>query len=229
MPNSPIICALDMMDINRAIELTKEVSGRVAMVKLGLEFFSAYGISGVHQVANLGVPIFLDLKLHDIPNTVAMAIGAIKTLDIAMLTIHVSGGRNMIQASVDVLSDSKILPVGVTVLTSIDDADFEDFGIHGPVGSHVMRLVDLAVDAGLQAVVCSAHEVSTIRKRHPELKLVVPGVRLNVDVNDHKRVKTPIEALSDGANYLVIGRPITQSPNPYAAIDEILHSIKGHK
>ncbi|MGN7661040.1 MAG: orotidine-5'-phosphate decarboxylase [Anaplasma sp.] len=229
MPSSPIICALDMMDIDRAIELTKEVSSRVAMVKLGLEFFAAYGISGVRQVVNLGVPVFLDLKLHDIPNTVAMAISAIKTLDVAMLTIHVSGGRNMIRAAVDILSGSKILPVGVAVLTSIDDADFEDFGIHGPVGSHVMRLVNLAVDAGLRTVVCSAHEVSAIRKRHPKIKLVVPGVRLNVDINDHKRVKTPTEAIFEGADYLVIGRPITQSSNPSAAIDKILHSIQAYK
>ncbi len=114
MRSSPIICALDMMDITRALEVTKAISGKVAMVKLGLEFFTAYGITGVRQVIELGVPVFLDLKLHDIPNTVARAIHSVKDLNIAMLTIHVSGGKDMMRAAADALSDTNILLAGVT-------------------------------------------------------------------------------------------------------------------
>ena len=228
MRSSPIICALDMMDITRALEVTRAISDKVAMVKLGLEFFTAYGIAGVRQVIELGVPVFLDLKLHDIPNTVARAIHSVKDLNIAMLTIHVSGGKDMMRAAADALSDTNILLAGVTVLTSIGGDDFIDFGIQESLESHVMRLVSLAVDAGLRAVVCSAHEVGVIRGRYPDITLVVPGIRFNSGVDDQKRTKTPMDALSDGANYLVVGRPVTQSPDPLAAIDEILRSIGAH-
>ncbi|ASI47578.1 MAG: orotidine-5'-phosphate decarboxylase [Anaplasma ovis] len=226
MRSSPIICALDMMDIARALEVTRVISGKVAMVKLGLEFFTAYGIAGVQKVIELGVPVFLDLKLHDIPNTVVRAIHSVRGLNIAMLTIHVSGGRDMMRAAADALSETNILLAGVTILTSIGGDDFTDFGVQGSLESHVIRLVDLAVSAGLRAVVCSAHEIGAIRSRHPDVTLVVPGIRFDSGVDDQKRTKTPIDALSDGANYLVVGRPITQSPDPLAAIDEILRSIK---
>ncbi|MCU7611451.1 orotidine-5'-phosphate decarboxylase [Anaplasma capra] len=226
MPNNPIICALDMMDIDRAVALTKAVRSKVAMVKLGLEFFSLYGTSGVQRIIELGVPVFLDLKLHDIPNTVARAINAVKCLDIAMLTIHVSGGKSMIRSSLDALLDTNILLAGVTVLTSLDEDDLSAFlGVRKSLESYVMRLVDLAVDAGLRAVVCSAHEVGPIRKLHPGIKLVTPGIRITTGTDDQKRVKTPMEALSEGADYLVIGRPITQSPDPSVKVDEILRLI----
>ena len=228
MRGSPIICALDTMDIARALEVTRVISGRVAMVKLGLEFFTVYGIAGVQKVIELGVPVFLDLKLHDIPNTVARTIHSVRDLNIAMLTIHVSGGRDMMRAAADALSETNILLAGVTVLTSVGDNDFADFGINGSLESHVIRLVDLAVGAGLRAVVCSAHEIGAIRNRYPNVTLVVPGIRFDSGIDDQKRTKTPMDALSDGANYLVVGRPITQSPDPLAAIDKMLCSIKMH-
>ncbi|MDB1135770.1 orotidine-5'-phosphate decarboxylase [Candidatus Anaplasma sp. TIGMIC] len=223
-PN-PLICALDTADINRAVMLAKAVAGKVAMVKLGLEFFTAHGISGVQKIIDLGLKIFLDLKLHDIPNTVVGALNAVKSLDIEMLTIHISGGRGMIQASVDALQDSQVIPVGVTVLTSIDDNDMRDCGIDKPVADHVMRLVDLAVESGLPAIVCSAHEVPVIRRKYPSIRLVVPGIRVAEATNDQKRVDTPKAALLKGADYLVIGRAITQSTNPSDAVDAILNTL----
>ena len=224
---SPIICALDTADMDRAIALSRAVLDKVAMLKLGLEFFTANGISGVRKIMDMGMPVFLDLKLHDIPNTVAGAISAIKDLNVSMLTVHINGGRALLLRAMEELRGSATLLVGVTMLTSMNGDDLRDVGISCTMDSHVMKLVDLAVDVGLQAIVCSPHEVSSVRKKHSGVKIVVPGIRISQGVaDDQKRVKTPKEALLDGADYLVIGRPITRSEDPAGAVEEILSSIR---
>ncbi|AHC39105.1 orotidine-5'-phosphate decarboxylase [Ehrlichia muris] len=224
---NPVICALDTRDINHALQLTKMLYGKISMVKLGLEFFTAYGLSGVQTIADCGVPVFLDLKLHDIPNTVSKAISVIKSLNIAMLTIHISGGREMIMRAMDSISGSKIKLVGVTVLTSIDNSDLSDIGVNISSIQQVMLLSKLAREAGLYGIVCSAFEVEEVRNQYTkeDLKLIVPGIRFGVDCNDQKRVKKPRDAMLAGADYLVIGRPITMSRDPVQTVDTILASI----
>ncbi|ABD44009.1 orotidine-5'-phosphate decarboxylase [Anaplasma phagocytophilum] len=224
---NPIICALDTADLERATTLAKAISGKVAMAKVGLEFFTAHGLSGVQKIVDLGFRIFLDLKLHDIPNTVRGALKSVVNLPaIDMLTIHVSGGKNMIMGAIDALKECDIEPVGVTVLTSMDDVDLRACGINSSVEAHVMNLVDLAVSSGLNAIVCSAKEVASIRKKYPSLKLVVPGIRMAQSATgDQKRVDTPKDTLAAGADYLVIGRVITQSSDPAGEIDKILKTL----
>ncbi|ABD45528.1 orotidine 5'-phosphate decarboxylase [Ehrlichia chaffeensis str. Heartland] len=227
MFTNPIICALDTHDINHALLLTKMLYGRVSMVKLGLEFFTAYGLSGVQAIADCGVPIFLDLKLHDIPNTVSKAISVIASLNVAMLTIHVSGGREMMIRAMDSISGSVTKLVGVTVLTSMDDSDLKEIGVNESPVQQVMLLSKLAREVGLYGIVCSAFEAKEVRNRYTEkdLKLIVPGIRFDSDCNDQKRVKSPKDAMLAGANYLVIGRPITMSSDPVQTVEDILLSI----
>lgn len=222
---NPIICALDTTDFDEAESLAKVVAGRVAMVKLGLGFFVAHGIPGVQRILDLGVRVFLDLKLHDIPNTVNSAIESVKALGVEMVTIHVSGGRDMIEGAVDLLKGSGVLPVGVTVLTSMDARDLTECGVEHSVTHQVMKLVDLAVSAGVNAIVCSAHEVSVIKSKYPDIVLVVPGIRDTQVQDDQKRVKSPADAISAGADYLVVGRMVTGSQDPAAAIDRIMGTL----
>ena len=225
---NPVICALDTHDIDRALRLTKMLCGKISMVKLGLEFFTAYGLSGVQAIADCGMPVFLDLKLHDIPNTVSKTISVIKSLNIAMLlTIHISGGREMIVRAMDSISGSKIKLVGITVLTSIDNSDLGDIGVNRSSIQQVMLLSKLAREAGLYGIVCSAFEAEEVRNQYTkeDLKLIVPGIRFGVDCNDQKRVKKPQDAVLAGADYLVIGRPITMSRDPVQTVDTILESI----
>ncbi|QXK92531.1 orotidine-5'-phosphate decarboxylase [Neoehrlichia mikurensis] len=225
MLDNPIICALDTANIDNAIQLAKLIKGKVSMIKLGLEFFTAHGISGVKVMSQLDIPIFLDLKLHDIPNTVARAISIIKDLNIKMMTIHISGGKEMILRAMDVLLDSTILLVGVTVLTSIDNNDLRDVGIYQDTSVYVDSLVKLAVNSGLKGIVCSAYEVKEIRNKYCDLKLIVPGIRIMYNDSDQKRISDPKTVILDGANYLVIGRPITQSHDPICTIENILSNI----
>ncbi|AAZ68331.1 orotidine-5'-phosphate decarboxylase [Ehrlichia canis] len=223
---NPIICALDTYDINHALRLTKMLYGKISMVKLGLEFFTAHGLSGVQAVSDCGIPIFLDLKLHDIPNTVGKAISVIKSLNIAMLTIHISGGRDMMLSAIDSIFGSMIKLIGVTVLTSIDDSDLKDIGIDRSSIQHVMLLSKVAQEIGLYGIVCSAFEVQEVRNQcGKDFKLVVPGIRFEDDYSDQKRVKNPKDAILAGADYLVIGRPITMSSDPIQTVDAILSSI----
>ena len=223
---NPIICAIDTSDLDKALAMAETVSNKVAMVKLGLEFFTAHGLQGVQRIIDLGLNVFLDLKLHDIPNTVVGALNSIKTLHIDMVTLHISGGREMIRCAANVLVNSGILPIGVTVLTSMDSTDLQECGVGSSIDSHVRTLVDLAVDSGLNAVVCSAHEISSIRKKYPTIKLIVPGVRTDMYViHDQKRVMTPKDAIAEGADYLVIGRAITCSDDPAGVIEDILSTL----
>lgn len=223
---SPIFVALDTQDVHRAAAMARDVSGIAAGVKLGLEFFYANGEEGVLRIAEHGTRIFLDLKLHDIPNTVEKAVRALAHLQPAILTVHAGGGRAMMAAA-KAAAPPQTKVVGVTVLTSLDQADLESVGVESSPASQVERLASLARDAGLDGIVCSGAEVAAVRAAWPEGFFVVPGVRpAGTDVGDQKRVVTPAQALSDGASVLVIGRPITGEPNPRRAIMDIAASLE---
>jgi orotidine-5'-phosphate decarboxylase len=220
-----IFVALDTPDIHRAVALTREIRSVGAGVKLGLEFFCANGEEGVLRIAEGEVPIFLDLKLHDIPNTVGKAVEAIAHLEPAILTVHAAGGRAMMAAAKAAApTGTKI--VGVTVLTSLDDEDLAATGVAGSAANQVKRLAHLARDAGIDGIVCSGEEVAAAHAAWPEGFFVVPGVRPEgSDAADQKRVVTPRQALEDGASVLVIGRPITGAADPALAIREIAASL----
>ncbi len=215
---SAIYCAIDTPDLDRAHALVRSLKGHIGGVKLGLEFFCANGHYGVHEVAKLGLPIFLDLKLHDIPNTVAKAIDALRPLEPAILTVHASGGRAMMEdAKAAAGAHTKV--VAVTVLTSLDEDDLSSMGVHAPPEAQVLRLADLAREAGLDGIVCSGQEVKAVHRHWHNGYFVVPGVRpaLGNGHADQKRVVTPAQASRDGASVLVIGRPITQAADPLDA------------
>jgi orotidine-5'-phosphate decarboxylase len=210
----PIYVAIDTPDLERAKQIATRVRHHVGGIKLGLEFFSANGRSGIREMADLGLPIFLDLKLHDIPNTVGKAIQALRPLEPAILTVHAAGGRAMMEdAKAAAPTGTKV--VAVTVLTSLDGPDLESIGLGGDPHPQVERLTGLAREAGLDGVVCSGNEVAAARKLWPGGFFVVPGVRpANSHTGDQKRVMTPRKALDAGASILVIGRPITQAEDP---------------
>lgn len=213
----PIYVAIDTPDLERARSLAQQVRNHVGGIKLGLEFFTANGRSGVREMAAIGLPIFLDLKLHDIPNTVAKAIQALRPLDPAILTVHAAGGRAMLEdAKAAAPSGTKV--VAVTVLTSLDGDDLASIGVQGDAHAQVERLTFLARESGIDGVVCSGNEVAAARKLWPDGFFVVPGVRpAGGPLGDQKRVMTPRKALDAGASILVIGRPITQADDPDVA------------
>jgi orotidine-5'-phosphate decarboxylase len=212
--SSPIYVAIDTPDIERAKALAARVKGHVGGIKLGLEFFSANGRAGIREMTTIGLPIFLDLKLHDIPNTVAKAVQALRPLKPAILTVHAAGGRAMMEdAKAAAPEGTKV--VGVTLLTSLDATDLAAIGVGGDPHEQVVRLTLLAKESGLDGVVCSGNEVKAARKLWPKGFFVVPGVRLaDGHAGDQKRIVTPREALDAGASILVIGRPITLAQNP---------------
>jgi orotidine-5'-phosphate decarboxylase len=214
---SPIYVALDTPELERAQALAKAVRHHVGGIKLGLEFFSANGRAGVREMAKIGLPIFLDLKLHDIPNTVGKAMQALRPLNPAIVTVHAAGGRAMMEdAKAAAPEGTKV--VGVTVLTSLDHSDLQAVGYTGDSHEQVARLTLLAKEAGLDGVVCSGEEVAAAKKLWPKGFFVVPGVRpANGNAGDQKRVVTPRQALDSGASILVVGRPITQAEDPDAA------------
>jgi orotidine-5'-phosphate decarboxylase len=211
---SPVFVALDTPDLAHAMDLAARVKTHVGGLKLGLEFFAANGPAGVRAIGELGLPVFLDLKLHDIPNTVAKAVQALRPLAPAILTVHAAGGRAMMEdAKAAAPAETKV--VAVTVLTSLDDADLAATGIGGDPHAQVARLTALARDSGLDGVVCSGTEVKAAKALWPQGFFVVPGVRpAGGEAGDQKRVVTPRQALDDGASILVIGRPITKAEDP---------------
>jgi orotidine-5'-phosphate decarboxylase len=215
--SNPIYLALDMPQLREAKEMAGKVKAHIGGVKLGLEFFCAHGAHGVHMVSSLGLPVFLDLKLYDIPNTVARAMQAIHMLEPAIVTVHASGGRAMMEdAKAAAGGNTKV--VGVTMLTSMDDRDLARTGVQGSAHEQVLRLADLAREAGLDGIVCSGKEVKAVHERWKEGYLVVPGLRpAGGEAGDQKRVVTPRKARDDGASVLVIGRPITRAEDPLAA------------
>ena len=223
---SPIFVAIDTPDLSRAIAIAEAVRSHAGGVKLGLEFFSAQGPAGVRRISELGLPIFLDLKLHDIPNTVAKAVEALAELEPAILTVHANGGHEMLLAAKQA-APSATKVVAVTLLTSLDAADLGDLGIERSPADQVARLAWIARDAGVDGIVCSGAEVAQAKAAWPNGFFVVPGIRpAGADVGDQKRVVTPASALDDGASVLVIGRPITGAADPAATIAEIAASLK---
>ena len=228
-----ILCAVDTPDLGRACELARQLDGEVGGIKLGLEFFSAHGPEGVAAVTKGAAnrALFLDLKFHDIPNTVAAAMRAAMPLAPALINVHAQGGRAMMEAaaaaareSAEIAGVQKPLVLGVTILTSLDGSDLTALGIDAPVQDQVVRLATLAAESGLDGVVCSALEIGVLRRAlGPDFTLVTPGIRPAVaSAGDQKRVTTPAEALAAGADYLVIGRPITAEATPAEAARRII-------
>jgi orotidine-5'-phosphate decarboxylase len=211
--------------------LGRRLRGIAGLLKVGSQLFTAEGPRAVRKLAELDLGIFLDLKFHDIPNTVAGAVAAAASLPgVRMITLHASGGTAMMKAARKVVGGAKRCPalLGVTILTSLDEAALRDIGISGPPASRAVALATLAKQAGLDGVVASAHEAQAIRRAcGQKFLIVVPGVRpASASVGDQARVATPAQAIRNGANYLVVGRPITEAPNPRAAALAIAEEIK---
>jgi orotidine-5'-phosphate decarboxylase len=223
---APIAVALDAPDVETAARWAQAVTPYVSVVKVGLELFCRTGPSVVETVrGGTGVGLFLDLKLHDIPNTVAGAAKSVARLKPKYLTVHATGGPDMVRAAVDAAPDVTI--AAVTVLTSLSDRSLEQIGLAGPSSDAVRRLAALAVGAGAGALVCSPHEVAAVRSEvGPDAVLITPGVRpAGADAQDQARIATPKQALADGADLLVIGRPITGAKDPGAAAATIAASL----
>ena len=228
-----IIVAIDNIDTNEALKITKLIPD-VGAFKLGLEYFCANGPKGISKISETGVKIFLDLKFHDIPNTVAGAIRASLNLEPYMMTVHLSGGYNMLDRTMEEVKEycskkslKRPLILGVSVLTSIDNNEFSSLGIKGKVEDQVVRLAKLAENSGLDGLVCSAKELKIVKREvGKNLILVTPGIRpAGGEVNDQKRILTPAQAIKDGANFLVIGRPITSVDDPQEALNNITLEI----
>ncbi len=214
---NPVYVAIDTPDLARAEMLARAVAPHVGGIKLGLEFFAAHGPAGVGAIAAIGLPLFIDLKFHDIPNTVAGAVAALTPLVPAILTVHAAGGAAMLAAAkAAALPQTKV--VAVTVLTSLDGDDLDAIGVGGGPAEQVLRLARLARCGGVDGVVASPHETAAVRAAWPGALIVVPGVRpAGSDAGDQKRVMTPREAQAAGASVLVIGRPITGASDPATA------------
>jgi len=229
MTTKRLIVALDTTDLARARMWAHAVAPHAGLFKVGLEFFLANGAAGMRALT--GCPIFLDLKLHDIPNTVAGAVRAVLPLAPRMLTIHASGGAAMIEAArkaAETAGDARPMVLAVTVLTSLNDEALAATGVAGGAGAQVQRLARMAVESGADGLVCSPHEVAMLRDRMgASVKLVVPGIRpIGGDAGDQARIMTPEQAVAAGADWIVIGRPITAAADPGAAAASITASIR---
>ncbi|MEI8043614.1 MAG: orotidine-5'-phosphate decarboxylase [Verrucomicrobiota bacterium] len=231
---NPILVALDVPNAEAALRLAGELTPVVGGFKVGSELFASAGPDVVRQIRAMGAPVFLDLKFHDIPNTVAKAVAAAVQLDVQMLTVHTLGGSTMIKAAEQAaqevarrLGHTPPLVLGVTVLTSMDGTSLGEVGLDTDMGRQVSRLAAMATRAGLRGLVCSPREVADLRQIVPPgTQLVTPGIRAEGDpADDQKRTLTPREALALGANWLVIGRPICAAENPRAAAERILASL----
>jgi orotidine-5'-phosphate decarboxylase len=218
-----IIIALDLSTDEAALALVRKLSPHARLFKIGLQLYTAAGPDIVRAVRDLGGRVFLDLKLHDIPNTVGRAVERAHSLGVEMQTIHLSGGRAMIEAAV-LAAPPEMLLLGVTVLTSVDQAALRETGVDSPMEKQVLRLAQLGVDSGIGGVVASPLEIASLRSTHgSKLQIVTPGIRpRDAATNDQKRTLTPAEALRAGADFLVIGRPITAAPDPCAALEQIV-------
>jgi orotidine-5'-phosphate decarboxylase len=218
-----IIVALDLPTTETAIRFVRDLGSPTGFFKIGLQLFTAAGPDIVRAVRDMGGRIFLDLKLHDIPNTVGRAVESASSLGVEMLTIHLSGGRTMIEAAARATPPGMLL-LGVTVLTSVDEAGLRETGVGSPIENQVLRLAQLGVESGIGGVVASPLEISPLRRAHgSNLKIVTPGIRpRGAATADQKRTLTPAEALRAGADFLVIGRPITAASDPRAALEQIV-------
>jgi orotidine-5'-phosphate decarboxylase len=220
----PLFVAIDTPEIGRAADLVRAVAPSAGGIKLGLEFFTANGPDGVRRVLPDGTPLFLDLKFHDIPNTVAGAVRSALALAPSFLTLHAAGGGAMIRAAAEAASGGGCRLLAVTVLTSLDASDLASVGQLGPTLDQVRRLALLARESGADGIVCAPHEVAAVRaETGPDFTLMVPGIRPAwAAAGDQKRVMSPAEALAAGADHIVVGRPITGAADPAEAARRIL-------
>lgn len=231
---NPILVALDAPTIESALQLVEQLTPVCGGFKIGNELFTAAGPDIVKKIRARGALVFLDLKYHDIPNTVARAVAVATRLDVQMLTVHASGGTEMLKAAESLAAETAWrlgrtppLVLGVTVLTSLDGAALREVGFDVNVEYQVRRLANVAIKAGLRGLVCSPLELAGLRKSIPaQVQLVVPGIRTGAEkADDQKRTMTPREAINAGADWLVIGRPICAAENPRAAAEKILESL----
>ena len=225
-----LILALDVPTREAAAPILRQLRGQLRWVKIGLQMFTAYGPDYVREVAGLGFNIFLDLKLHDIPNTVAKAVESLAPLPIQMLTLHCAGGSEMMRAALAAQQkhNPQLLLLGVTVLTSMDSRGLQEIGVTAPASEQVTRLGQLAATAGLRGLVCSPLEVALLRQQLPAaMQLITPGIRPahEAGTDDQKRVMTPANAAQAGSSYIVVGRPILQAADPAAAARAILAEL----
>ena len=225
MSDNPVIVALDFPTAEPALELASRLSPELCRLKVGKEMFTRNGVGLVEALQNKGFEVFLDLKFHDIPNTVAGAVRSAAELGVWMVNVHASGGRRMMEAAAEALQgyDNKPLLIAVTVLTSMSDADLAELGYTETAAQRVLRLASLTADCGLDGVVCSAMEAPQLREQQGEdFCLVTPGIRLAGDAaGDQRRVLTPADAIGNGSSYLVIGRSITGAEDPLAALERV--------
>ena len=222
-----LIIALDVGTRVEAISLALTLAPFAAWMKIGLQLFTAEGPDLVRAIRETGANIFLDLKLHDIPNTVARAVESAAALDVQMLSLHLSGGSEMVRAAVDAATENLLL-LGVTVLTSVNSGTLREIGMAEDVSQQVVRLAKIGADAGIGGIVASAQEIAVLRQAlGHEFRLVIPGTRPSgSDANDQKRTMTPADVIAAGADYLVVGRPITAAADPAIAAEEILQEIE---
>ncbi|MDG2176923.1 MAG: orotidine-5'-phosphate decarboxylase [Gammaproteobacteria bacterium] len=230
--NKPVIVALDFPDTASALSLINRLDPELCRLKVGKELFTRTGPDFVRNLIKRDFDVFLDLKFHDIPNTVAGAVAAAADLGVWMVNVHAGGGRTMLEAARNALSeDSGTLLIAVTVLTSMGDEDLSELNVSATSAEQVMTLATLSRDYGLDGVVCSARETPMLRQSLGEdFLLVTPGIRPAGDsADDQKRVLTPSEAVRDGSDFLVIGRPVTQAEDPSSKLQQIMAEINGKK
>ena len=229
MTNNPIFCAIDTSDIDKAVELVDQISPHVGGIKLGLEFFTSCGLLGMEKIKKYGIPIFIDLKLYDIPNTVKQSLSNILQFDPKYTTLHLSGGSEMLIECINVKNklNSKTKLIGVTMLTSFNDELISEIGIEKSVNENVKQLTQLAVNCGMDGIVCSPLEISEVKNTHEnKLQIISPGIRgKDCLANDQKRTLSAKEAIDAGADILVIGRPITNAKDPAKAAENIYSEI----
>ena len=221
--SKPIIVAVDETQLSSFKQTVDSLDSNLCMIKVGSVSFNAIGHEALSYVASKGFEIFLDLKLHDIPNTVKKSIEGLVSLPISMMTIHTSGGLEMMKAAKKAVSDTNIKIFGVTALTSLSDEDTSTI-FQRTASNQVKAMLDLAQEAQIDGVVCSPHELDLVVERKSLLS-ITPGIRLSESADDQSRVMTPKDAISKGADYIVIGRPITNTPNISEALQEIHDSI----